>query len=74
MMSPSNFVMTIALLFFLARKDSGTACPFISVLDPFQINIKAFFAQFAVSRELNSAVSPNSAPFRISAVPVGIKG
>ena len=71
MISPSNFATTIALLFFLARKDPGTACPFASFIDPFQTNIEAL-AQFAVSRELNSAVSLKSAPFRISALPLGI--
>ena len=71
MISPSNFATAIALLFVLARKDPGTACPFTSLLEPFQINIKAFFRTICCfPKNEISAVSLNSAPFRISAVPL----
>ena len=71
MISPPNFAMTIALLFFLARKDRETACLFISLLDPFQINIKAFIRTICcIPKNEISAMSLNSASFRISAVPL----
>ena len=71
MISPPNFAMTIALLFVLARKDPEIACPFISLLDPFQINIKAFFRTICcIPKNEISTMSLNSAPFRISALPL----
>ena len=71
MISPPNFAMTIALLFVLARKDRETACLFISLLDPFQINIKAFIRTICcIPKNEISAMSLNSAPFRISAAPL----
>ena len=54
-----------------STNNPGTACPFTSLLDPFQINIKAFFRTICCfPKNEISAVSLNSAPFRISAVPL----
>ena len=51
-MISSSIFATIAWLVVMSRKDPGTTSLFSSLLDPFQIYIKTFFAHSAVSEEV----------------------
>ena len=68
-----NFAM-IAWLVVVVRRDPGTTNPFSSLLDAFQINIKALFLTFycfsktKTKKEKKRALSLTSALFRVSAL------
>ena len=68
-----NFAM-IAWLVVVVRRDPGTTNPFSSLLDAFQINIKALFLTFycfskkKTKKKKKRALSLTSALFRVSAL------
>ena len=73
MNSSINFAM-IAWLVVVVRRDPGTTNPFSSLLDAFQINIKALFLTFycfsktKTKKKKKRALSLTSALFRVSAL------
>ena len=72
MNSSINFAM-IAWLAVVVRMDPGTTNPFSSLLDAFQINIKALFLTFCCFSKTKTnnkkrALSLRSALFRVSAL------